>query len=131
MKTKVKHMKTKVKTSKAQNYEVLISKYVYEKAQRGEKITNADIIIHIENEIGVVVSDSQIRNTINELRNNDVILLLLADTKGFFIGRSEKEVKAWIETHEKKIESMEMTLRSIKRQLKTKKSICEYLGEKF
>ncbi len=124
-------MKTKAKTSKAQNYEVLISKFVYEKAQRGEKITNADIIIHIENEIGVVVSDSQIRNTINELRNNDVILLLLADTKGFFIGRSEKEVKAWIETHEKKIESMEMTLRSIKRQLKTKKSICEYLGEKF
>jgi hypothetical protein len=124
-------MKTKVKTSKAQNYEVLISKYVYEKAQRGEKITNAEIITHIENETGVVVSDSQIRNTINELRNNDVILLLLADTKGFFIGRSEKEVKAWIETHEKKIESMEMTLRSIKRQLKTKKSICEYLGEKF
>ncbi len=124
-------MKTKVKTSKAQNYEVLISKYVYEKAQRGEKITNAEIIIHIENEIGVVVSDTQIRNTINELRNNDVILLLLADTKGYFIGKSEKEVKAWIETHEKKIESMEMTLRSIKRQLKTKKSICEYLGEKF
>ena len=124
-------MKTKVKTSKAQNYEVLISKYVYEKAQRGEKITNAEIITYIENETGVVVSDVQIRNTINELRNNDVILLLLADTKGFFIGRSEKEVKAWIETHEKKIESMEMTLRSIKRQLKTKKSICEYLGEKF
>jgi hypothetical protein len=124
-------MKTKVKTSKAQNYEVLISKYVYEKAQRGEKITNAEIVTHIENETGVVVCDTQIRNTINELRNNDVILLLLADTKGYFIGKSEKEVKAWIETHEKKIESMEMTLRSIKRQLKTKKSICEYLGEKF
>jgi hypothetical protein len=56
---------------------------------------------------------------------------LLADTKGFFIAENEKEVKAWIETHEKKMESMEMTLRSIKRQLKTKKSICEYLGEKF
>ena len=124
-------MKTKRKREKAQNYEVLISKYVYEKAQRGEKITNAEIVTHIENETGVVVCDSQIRNTINELRNNDVILLLLADTKGFFIATSEKEVKTWIEMHEKKIESMEMTLRSIKRQLKTKKSICEYLGEKF
>jgi hypothetical protein len=124
-------MKTKRKRGKSQDYEVLISKYVYEKAQRGEKITNADIITHIENETGVVVNDSQIRNTINELRNNDVILLLLADTKGFFIATSEKEVKTWIETHEKKIESMETTLRSIKRQLKTKKSICEYLGEKF
>ena len=124
-------MKTKRKRGKSQDYEVLISKYVYEKAQRGEKITNADIITHIENETGVVVNDSQIRNTINELRNNDVILLLLADTKGCFIATSEKEVKTWIETHEKKIESMEMTLRSIKRQLKTKKSICEYLGEKF
>ena len=124
-------MKTKRKREKAQNYEVLISKYVYEKAQRGEKITNADIITHVENETGIVVCDSQIRIIINNLRNNDVILLLLADTKGFFIAQSEKEVKSWIETHEKKIESMEMTLRSIKRQLKTKKSICEYLGEKF
>jgi intracellular sulfur oxidation DsrE/DsrF family protein len=124
-------MKTKRKRVPKQNNEVLISKYVYDKAQRGEKITNADIITHIENESGIVVCDSQIRNIINDLRNNDVILLLLADTKGFFIAQSEKEVKAWIETHEKKIESMKMTLRSIKRQLKTKKSICEYLGEKF
>jgi hypothetical protein len=124
-------MKTKRKRVPKQNNEVLISKYVYDKAQRGEKITNADIITHIENESGIVVCDSQIRNIINDLRNNDVILLLLADTKGFFIAQSEKEVKSWIETHEKKIESMEMTLRSIKRQLKTKKSICEYLGEKF
>jgi len=124
-------MKTKRKREKAQNYEVLISKYVYEKAQKGEKFTNADIINHIENETGVVVGDSQIRIIINNLRNNDVILLLLADTKGFFIAQSEKEVKAWIETHEKKIESMEITLRSIKRQLKTKKSICEYLGQDF
>jgi hypothetical protein len=124
-------MKTKRKRVPKQNNEVLISKYVYDKAQRGEKITNADIITHIENESSIVVCDSQIRNIINDLRNNDVILLLLADTKGFFIAQSEKEVKAWIETHEKKIESMKMTLRSIKRQLKTKKSICEYLGEKF
>jgi hypothetical protein len=124
-------MKTKRKRGKSQDYEVLISRYVYEKAQKGEKFTNADIITHIENETGLAVCDSQIRIIINDLRNNDVILLLLADTKGFFIAESEKEVKAWIETHEKKMESMEMTLRSIKRQLKTKKSICEYLGEKF
>jgi hypothetical protein len=124
-------MKTKRKRVPKQTNEVLISRYVYEKAQKGEKITNADIINHIENETGVVVCDSQIRIIINDLRNNDVILLLLADTKGFFIAKSEKEVRAWIETHEKKIESMEMTLRSIKRQLKTKKSICEYLGENF
>jgi proteasome assembly chaperone (PAC2) family protein len=124
-------MKTKRKRVPKQNNEVLISRFVYEKAQKGEKFTNADIINHIENETGVVVGDSQIRIIINDLRNNDVILLLLADTKGFFIAKSEKEVKAWMETHEKKIESMEMTLRSIKRQLKTKKSICEYLGENF
>lgn len=124
-------MKTKRKRVPKQTNEVLISRYVYEKAQKGEKITNADIINHIENETGVVVCDSQIRIIINDLRNNDVILLLLADTKGFFIAQNEKEVRAWIETHEKKIESMEMTLRSIKRQLKTKKSICEYLGENF
>jgi septum formation inhibitor-activating ATPase MinD len=124
-------MKTKTKRAKAQNNEVLISRYVYEKAQQGEKITNADIINHIENKTGVVVCDSQIRIIINDLRNNDVILLLLADTKGFFIAQSEKEVKAWMETHKKRIESMETTLRSIKRQLKAKKSICEYLGENF
>jgi hypothetical protein len=124
-------MKTKRKRGKSLDYEVCISRYVYEKAQKGEKFTNADIINHIENETGIEVCDSQIRILINDLRNNDVILLLLADTKGFFVAQSEKEVAAWIETHEKKIESMEMTLRSIKRQLKTKKCIAEYLGEKF
>jgi hypothetical protein len=124
-------MKTKRKRGKSLDYEVCISRYVYEKAQKGEKFINADIIGHIENETGIEVCDSQIRILINDLRNNDVILLLLADTKGFFVAQSEKEVEAWIETHEKKMESMEMTLRSIKRQLKTKKSICEYLGEKF
>lgn len=121
----------KTKRKKSENYEAVLRKYVYEKAQRGEKITNADIITHIDNETGVVLCDSQIRLIINDLRNNDVVLLLLADTKGFFIAQSEKEVKIWIETHQKKIDSMKMTLRSIKRQLKAKKSICEYLGEKF
>lgn len=121
----------KTKRKKTENYEAVLRKYVYEKAQRGEKITNADIITHIDNETGVVLCDSQIRLIINDLRNNDVVLLLLADTKGFFIAQSEKEVKIWIETHQKKIDSMKMTLRSIKRQLKAKKSICEYLGEKF
>ena len=124
-------MKTKKKRGTTENYEALIRRYVYDKAQRGEKITNAEIIEYIENETGVIVGDSQIRLIINDLRNNDVILLLLADTKGFFIAQSEKEVKSWINTHEKKIESMKQTLRSIKRQLKAKKSLCEYLGETF
>lgn len=121
----------KTKRKKTENYEAVLRKYVYEKAQRGEKITNADIITHIDNETGVILCDSQIRLIINDLRNNDVVLLLLADTKGFFIAQSEKEVKTWVETHQKKIDSMKMTLRSIKRQLRAKKSICEYLGEKF
>lgn len=121
----------KTKRKKTENYEAVLRKYVYEKAQRGEKITNADIITHIDNETGVILCDSQIRLIINDLRNNDVVLLLLADTKGFFIAQSEKEVKTWIDTHQKKIDSMKMTLRSIKRQLRAKKSICEYLGEKF
>lgn len=124
-------MKTKRKRGASQDYEVLINKYVYDKAQKTEKFTNADIISYIENETGIVLCDSQIRLIINDLRKNDVILLLLADTKGFFIAESEKEVQAWIETHKKKMESMQITLRSIKRQLKIKKSICEYLGQKF
>jgi hypothetical protein len=124
-------MKTKNKREKTINYETIVNKYVYERAQRGEKVTNADIINHVQDETGVTICDSQIRSMVNQLRNDDVILLLLADTKGFFIAQSEKEVKTWVETHEKKIASMKKTLRSIKRQLKTKKAICEYLGEKF
>ena len=125
-------MKTmRKKREKTTNYETIVNKYVYERAQRGEKVTNADIINHVQDETGVTICDSQIRLMVNQLRNDDVILLLLADTKGFFIAQSEKEVRTWIETHEKKIESMKKTLRSIKRQLKTKKAISEYLGEKF
>ena len=125
-------MKTmRKKREKTTNYETIVNKYVYERAQRGEKVTNADIINHVQDETGTTICDSQIRSMVNQLRNDDVILLLLADTKGFFIAQSEKEVKTWVETHEKKITSMKKTLRSIKRQLKTKKAICEYLGEKF
>jgi hypothetical protein len=119
------------KREKTINYETIVNKYVYERAQKGEKVTNADIINHVQDETGITICDSQIRLMVNQLRNDDVILLLLADTKGFFIAQNEKEVKIWIETHQKKIDSMKMTLRSIKRQLKAKKSICEYLGEKF
>ena len=125
-------MKTmRKKHQKTTNYETIVHRYVYNRAIAGEKVTNADIINHVHDETGVTICDSQIRLMINELRNNDVILLLLADSKGFFIGKSDKEVKTWIEMHQKKIESMKKTLRSIKRQLKTKKAICEYLGEKF
>jgi hypothetical protein len=119
------------KREKTTNYETIVHRYVYNRALKGEKITNADVINHVQDETGVSLCDSQIRIMVNQLRNDDVILLLLADTKGFFIAQSENEVKKWIETHEKKIESMRKTLRSIKRQLKTKKAICEYLAEKF
>lgn len=124
-------MKTKKKRGKTEDYEAVIRRYVYDKAQQGEKITNADLINHIQDQTGIAISDSQIRIIINDLRNEDVILLLLADKKGFFIATSENEVKEWIQMHKKKIESMQLTLKSIKRQLRMKKSICEYLGETF
>lgn len=121
----------KKKRQKTINYETLVSKYVYEKTKNGEKVTNADIIDYVKDSTGIIISDSQIRLIINDLRNNDVILLLLADTKGFFIAKNAKEVKSWILTHEKKIESMKLTLKSIKRQLNTKKALISYLGENF
>ena len=125
-------MKTmRKKHEKTTNYETIVHRYVYNRAIAGEKVTNADIINHVQDETGTTICDSQIRSMVNQLRNDDVILLLLADTKGFFIAQSEKEVKTWVETHEKKITRMKKTLRSIKRQLKTKKAICVYLGEKF
>lgn len=124
-------MNTKTKRDKTIHYETLVKTYVQNRAQNGEKITNAEIINYIENETGIILHESAIRIIINDLRNNDVVMLLLADTKGFFIGQTEQDVKIWISTHAKKIQSMQLTLRSIKRQLKAKKSFCEYLVEKF
>ena len=121
----------KKKRLKSTDCENLVRQLVVQKTSQGERITNAEICAHIFDEIGVQINDSHIRAIVNDLRNNDIILLLLADQKGHFIAENGKQVREWISTHEKKIKSMKTTLVSINRQFKQKKVYCEYLGTKF
>jgi|TARA_R110000822_G_scaffold199841_2_gene337502 hypothetical protein len=67
-------------------------------------------------EFGFEVSDSDVRKYIFYIRNNDVLELLIANQNGYYMANDTTDVKEWIARQEGKIEAMNLTLSSIRRQ---------------
>lgn len=131
-----KATKTKTKTKPKVNekkieVEKTILSFVEHKLKKSNQVTNFQIADYVYKTLNVKVTDVEIRKIISDFRNQDVVSLLLADSKGYFVAQNESEVKEWVSIHQKKIESMKTTLRSIERQLERRLLVAEYYSEKF
>jgi len=131
MATKQTKRKRKSVLDKPTQIEKLILSFLQKKILTTNKVTNFQIADYISSVSDCSISDAEIRKIINNIRNQDVVLLLLADTQGYFIADNKKQVLDWIDVHKKKIESMQVTLQSIERQLERRSILAQYFGEKF
>lgn len=63
------------------------------------------------------VHDSQIRKLVFNIRQRNLIPLLIANSEGYYKGTNLQEIKIWIERHKSKMEAMRSTLESLEYQL--------------
>jgi hypothetical protein len=86
-----------------------------------EKVFSNTKIRNVLKEFGEDITDAQIRKLIFNIRNNDVIDLLIANQDGYFVANNINDIGAWIDRHKGKIASMQQTLKSIENQFDRKK----------
>lgn len=72
-------------------------------------------------ELGEDIQDSQIRKIVYNIRQRNLIPLLLANNEGYFRATTLEEVRKWIKTHKSKIIHMESSLESIQWQYEMEK----------
>ena len=67
--------------------------------------------------LGHDVSDTRIRKIINYIRNNNLVSVLLASSRGYWVSKDKKEIQDWIESMEGRISSMAVVKNAVKQQL--------------
>ena len=86
------------------------------KIGKSNAITNKQICKKMKN-LGHDVSDTRIRKIINYIRNNNLVSVLLASSRGYWVSKDKKEIKDWIESMEGRISSMAVVKNAVKQQL--------------
>jgi hypothetical protein len=79
-------------------------------------ITNKEICSRMKS-LGHDVNDTRIRKIINYIRNNNLVSVLLASSKGYWVSKDKKEIQDWIESMEGRISSMAVVKNAVKQQL--------------
>lgn len=131
MKKATKSKTTRKVNQKKMEVGKIILSFVEHKLKNTNQVTNFQIADYVYKTMNVKISDADIRKTISDFRNQNIVSLLLANSKGYFVAQNELEVKEWMSLHRKKIDSMKITLQNIERQLERRLLVAEYYGEKF
>lgn len=67
--------------------------------------------------LGHDVNDTRVRKIINYIRNNNLVSVLLASSKGYWVSKDKIEIQDWIESMEGRISSMAVVKNAVKQQL--------------
>lgn len=86
------------------------------KVGKKNAITNKQICKKMK-ALGHDVNDTRVRKIINYIRNNNLVSVLLASSKGYWVSKDKKEIQDWIESMEGRISSMAVVKNAVKQQL--------------
>ena len=78
--------------------------------------TNKSITKAIENRYDIKVSDARLRKIIQYIRNNDLVPLLIASSKGYYVSNDKEEIRDYINSLNQRLNSIKSTAVSMKRQ---------------
>jgi len=86
------------------------------KLGKNNAITNKEVCLKMKY-LGHDVNDTRIRKIVNHIRNNNLVSVLLASSKGYWVSKDKKEITDWIESMEGRISSMAVVKNAVKSQL--------------
>ena len=86
------------------------------KVGKKHAITNKEICKKMKS-VGHDINDTRVRKIINYIRNNNLVSVLLASSKGYWVSKDKKEIKDWIDSMEGRISSMAVVKNAVKQQL--------------
>ena len=89
-----------------------VGNYIKKNTSKGKEVTNAGLVSMLESNGFKKVQDSEIRKVIHWLRVKGKFQWILANKKGYFYSESEQDLKIYISTLKKKINSMREVARS-------------------
>lgn len=94
----------------------VIIKGLQGKIGKDKAVSNPYIISRMD-EIGYKgLTQPRIRKIVNYIRNNDLLLLLCANSKGYFLPQNIKELDDYLEMMQKRITSQVKTFEKLKEQ---------------
>jgi len=94
----------------------VIVKGLQGKIGKEKAVSNPYIISKMENLGYDGLTQPRIRKIVNYIRNNDLLLLLCANSKGYFLPKNLKELDEYLDTMEKRINSQIKTFDKLKEQ---------------
>ena len=94
----------------------VIVKGLQGKIGKDKAVSNPYIISKMDSLGFEGLTQPRIRKIVNYIRNNDLLLLLCANSKGYFLPQNLTELDEYLETMEKRIKSQLKTFDKLKEQ---------------
>jgi len=89
------------------------------KLGKSSAITNKKIC-EVLTEKGYELTDTRLRKIIHNIRAKDLVPLLIATSKGYYVSNDEKEIRDYIQSLSERINSISFIKQSIQRQWNNK-----------
>ena len=80
--------------------------------------TNYKIKMSLYNNHGIKTSEPRIRKMIQYIRTHDLVDCIVASGKGYYISHNREEIESYIDSLQKRCNSIEETLGAVKRQFR-------------
>lgn len=90
----------------------IVGNYIRKNTSIGKEINNAGLVAMLEENGFKKIHDSEIRRVIHWLRVKGKFQWILANRRGYFYSDSEQELKIYLSTLKKKINSIREVVRS-------------------
>jgi hypothetical protein len=93
---------------------ILVNRFNQKKGKE-HIINNADICTALETHYKILTTEPRIRKVVQYIRNNNLLIGFIANSKGYYVADSKEEIQAWVRTMEQRRNSIDTTIQKTKK----------------
>ena len=78
-------------------------------------ISNPEIIKALEQHYNILTTEPRIRKIVQYIRNENLLIGLIANSKGYYIADTKEEIQSWLNTMEQRRNAIDNTIQKAKK----------------
>ena len=93
----------------------ILVKRFNQKQGKEHTISNPEIIKALETHYNILTTEPRIRKIVQYIRNENLLIGFIANSKGYYIANSKEEIEAWLNTMIQRRNSIDNTIQKAKK----------------
>ena len=93
---------------------ILVNRF-QQKVGKKHIVNNPQICVALKEHYNIVTTEPRIRKVVQYIRNNNLLIGFIANSKGYYVADTKEEIEAWLNTMIQRRNSIETTIQKAKK----------------